>query len=203
MSRPLFQGVETEPKPPNLRWRIAKDEEIKGQPLVMAGEAIPLYTHRVGKRTLPCLRSLPMLKMECPHCERSRNLKCWVPIINLNMNLSAPELRVVMGANTLAESAKGVKRGTIIAIKKVLHLKPTWCIFPEADQTMQVIGMGLTAKYVPERGDITRWLLHYWQWPEITRAFGEVYRESQRKRLLREEHERHQMSLMTGEEICG
>lgn len=203
MRKPLFESVHDEPKPPELRWRIAKDEEVRSQPLVLAGKPIALYTHRVGRRTLPCMKSLPMLAWECPHCERSAQKKCWVPIININMNPHAPELRVIMGATTLEASVQKVKPGTLIAVKKVLHLKPTWAVFEEGDQSMQAVALGLIGKYVPERGDITRWLLHYWQWPELTRAFGEVYRLSLSRKLHEERAEQHKLSLMTGDDAAG
>jgi len=202
MRKPLFDSVNEEPKPPELRWRIAKPEEIIGQQLVLAGKPITLYTHRVGRRTWPCLKSLPMLVRECPHCERSAQQKCWVPVVNINMNPHAPELRILMGATTLSASVKNIKPGSLIHAQRALQLKPTWCVRLDADQSMQAVALGLLSRYIPERGDITRWLLHYWQWAEITRAFGEVYRMSLKLKLKAEDAEAHKLSLLTGEDVA-
>jgi len=202
MRKPLFETVDSEPLPPEARWRVAKPEEVIGRQLVLAGKPIALYTHRVGRRTWPCLRSLPMLGKECPHCERARAKKCWVPFVHLDCNPHAIDLRILMGATVLEASVKGLKPGCLIHAGRCLQLKPTWRVSLDTDQTMQPIGLGLLAKYVPDRGDITRWLLHYWQWAEVTRAFGEVYRESVKNKLHRETAESHKLSLMTGEDVA-
>lgn len=200
MRNPLFGSVETEERPPELRWRIAKPEQIIGQQLVLAGKPVTLYTHRVGRRTWPCLRSLPMLVRECPHCERARAKKCWCPVVNFKVNPLAPELLIIMGAETLANSLKSIKPGFLIHAQRALQLKPTWAVRQDCDQSAQSVALGLLAKYIPERGDITRWLLHYWQWAEITKAFGEVYRMSLKVKLRHEEAELHKLSLLTGED---
>jgi len=200
MRKPLFHSVETEPTPPELRWRIAKPADVVGKAYALAGKPISLYTHRVGRRTLPCLRSFPALAIECPHCERSRALKCWCPVVPLDLEQTPPKLHVLMGATTLADSLRFIKNATPINIGRALTLKPTWIVRPRDDKELEAVAVSLCANYVPERGDITRWLLHYWQWPTLSAAFGERFRESIRVKSDRERSEAHKIELLTGTE---
>lgn len=203
MRKPLFSSVSIEPVPPELRWRIATPAELINRPLVLAGKPITLYTHRVGRRTLPCLKSLPLLRMECPHCERSRNPKCWAPVFDAETFSATMHLRIIMGAGTLDAAVKGIFPGDNIEAFRARQLKPTWCVKLADYHVPVAFNQQLIDNYIPERGDITRWLLHYWQWPEVTRGFGEVYRESIKRKQIREEGERHKFELMTGEEMSA
>jgi hypothetical protein len=192
----LFFSVDAEPLAPELRWRIATVKEVIGKKYALAGKPISLYTHRVGRRTLPCLRCFPTLGWECPHCERARALKCWCPIVPLDLEQTPPPLRVLMGATTLHNSLKFIKVAETINVGRALTLKPTWIVTRSAQQDLDAIGLSLCANHVPERGDITRWLLHYWQWPKLTTAFGEKYRESIRVKSDQETRDAHKMLTM-------
>lgn len=198
MRGPLFGSSPRDPAPPALRWRIPKHSELVGQRVALAGLPIALHTHRVGKRTLPCLRDLPALGIECPHCERSRGRKCWCPVVPVDIPLTPRPLWIVMGATTLEDSVKQVRRGELCQAGRALTLKPTWVLKLLPDQSEQALGLGILSRDVPERGDITRWLLHYWQWPLLAEKFGEKFRESIKTRGLRETSEAHKLALMLG-----
>ena len=202
MRKPLFWSVDAEPLAPELRWRIATPKDVIGKKWAVAGKPISLYTHRVGRRTLPCLRCFPTLGMECPHCERSRALKCWCPVIPLDLEETPPPLRVLMGATTLHNSLKLIKPAESVNIGRALTLKPTWIVTRPLDRSLDPIALSLCANHVPERGDITRWLLHYWQWAALTVAFGEKYRESIRNKSDRETREAHKLTLLTGDDVA-
>lgn len=185
---PLFEGREPRPDVPYLNWHVYDPSEFIGKPMLLAGQVIGLTCHRVGKRTIPCLGEFPRFGRECPHCERPQRFTTWVPLMEARHPY---RLVVIMGAKTTWESVKQMKRGQVVEPHWGLTLKRTPIFRREVTQ----LGVGqlneTAKKEVPLRGDITRWLLHYWQWQWLTEQFGEVFRESVRVRQARERSELH------------
>jgi hypothetical protein len=180
---PLFGSTEPQILPPELCWFVPPSREWVGQSLLLAGRPITLLTHRVGRRTWPCLQQWPKLGMECPHCERSRRSTTWVPVVSC----SVPHHKLVlMGGQKTWESVKGLELRSFVECHFARVIRPT-LVFTK---TKLPIGLALM-KSVAERlavggGDITRWLLHYWQWSKLTTRFSQTYRESLKVRATRE-----------------
>lgn len=188
---PLFGSRDPRPTAPHMAWRIHDTSEYVGKPMLLAGKVIGLNCHRVGRRTLPCLTEFPKLGRDCPHCERPLRYTTWVPLMDTRRPYS---LVVIMGAKTTHESIQFLKPGQVIEPHWGLTLKRTPIFRREVTQ----IGVGqlndIAKNEVPLRGDITRWLLHYWQWPALSQWFGEKYQESVRSRNQRERAELHGLS---------
>jgi hypothetical protein len=183
---PLFSSGQFDSKLPHMRWFIPKDKAHIGQSLVLAGKPVGLWTHRVGRRTWPCLKNWPSLDKECPHCERSRRWTTWCPCLPL---ADPARQLILMGGETTWKSLNGVKRGEIIICKVAMMLKPTIMFVKHALQVgTSTARLGAVMQEIGN-GDITRWLLHYWQWTDLARWYGETIRESIKSRTARERAE--------------
>ena len=190
---PLFQSGAPRPKHPHLCWHIYNLNEFIGQPMLLCGRPIGLNTHRVGRRTWPCLNDFPALGRECPHCDRAVRFTTWVPL----MPTKRPyKLVVIMGGQTTWDSVEFLKPGQVVEGHWARTLKPT----PMFKREVTQLGVGqlneAAKEEVPLKGDLTRWLLHYWQWPALSQWFGEVYRESVKVKNARERAELHGMSTL-------
>lgn len=188
---PLFSSSEPVQLPPHLGWHVPeRAADYAGKPLMLAGKPIALWTHRVGRRTWPCLNQWPNLGVECPHCDRTRRTTCWVPVLCVH-----PPRRIlcIMGGETTYESIKPHKVGTIVEFHYARVIRSTIVFKRETTQLGQLIHKQLMAEEVPASGDITRWLLHYWQWPYLTALYGEQHRDSINVRMRREKADSHGM----------
>lgn len=186
--QPLFKSTSPDARPPWLRWYIPDRKEIVGKLLYLAGPPVGINTHRVGRRTWPCLNEFPALNWECPHCDRARRFTTWVPCITCE---GPRQQIVIMGATTTWESVKTIRTHTFVRAAFCLELKPTIKILPDKLQLGKT-SMGEVLRLDEGfTGDITRWLLHYWQWEELSRRFGEKYRESIKRRTARERAQYH------------
>lgn len=181
--KPLFGSSDPTPLSPELRWFIPPRDGLTLKPMILAGAAVGLHTHRVGFRTLPCLHQWPDLGLECPHCERSRRFTCWVPVVPIH---DADKQWVVMGGLNTYQSVKKFERGHLVECVNAKVIKPT-LIFRSFNHPMSVVGINRASeKWNPYFGDITRWLLHYWQWPALTTCFNEKHRESRKVSAAKE-----------------
>lgn len=184
--QPLFPSSVPPDKAPELQWHIPDKNEHVGKTLLLAGPAVGLHTHRVGRRTLPCLNQWPKLAWECPHCERQKRFTAWVPVLSLGNDMRR---LVLMGAQTTWESVKDVKPFSFVEYHFTKMLKPTMMFQASKLQVGLRTIQTATEELRHDQGDVTRWLLHYWQWPELTRRFGQCFRESVRTRMMREKAE--------------
>jgi len=185
---PLFDSRSPRPAAPHMCWRVHSAADYIGKAMLLAGKPIGLNCHRVGRRTWPCLGEFPRLGKECPWCDRAMRFTTWVPL----MDSSRPyKLVVIMGAQTTYDTIQFLKPGQVVEVHWGLTLRRTPIFRREVTQC----GVGqlndVAKKEVPLRGDITRWLLHYWQWPALTEWYGEKYHESIKCRNARERAEMH------------
>lgn len=189
---PLFGSCVFETLPPELHWSIPRDDEVLGKTLFLAGPPIALVTHRVGKRTWPCLHALPKVGRECPHCDRSRRKTVWVPVVTCQPPY---QKLVLMGGEATMNSVIRIPPRTLVTCHLAKVIKATK-VFARCSLQLGVKTFELMAEQLQaDRGDITRWLLHYWQWPDLTRWFGEAYRMSLKVKTLRERSEAHGMNV--------
>lgn len=189
---PLFGSTPPQSLPPHLRWHVPdKPGEWCGKGLLYPGGAVTLRTHRVGRRTWPCLNQWPALGRECPHCDRSTRSTTWVPVVSC----SSPNQKLVfMGGETTWKSVERMEHGIIVECHFAKTLRPTLVFGKHSIQ----IGVGALSRAAEEVGrgrcDITRWLLHYWQWSDLSKWYNELYRESVKVRSTRERAEFHGMA---------
>jgi hypothetical protein len=100
-----------------------------------------------------------------------------------------------MGGENTWNSVKLIERNTIVTCHLAKTLKPTLAFAKDTTQLGRLQLEAAAREEIPEKGDITRWLLHYWQWPALSLWFGEVYRESLKMRSIRERAENHGVEL--------
>lgn len=191
--QPLFESSDPCSLPSHLQWYIPDPKEHTGKPLLLCGKPVGLYTHRVGRRTWPCLTQFKKLGRECPHCERSRRFTTWVPCLTISL----PRKKIVlMGGEHTWKSVKAIEKNTLVTAHYAKMLKPTLVFAKDQTQLGKLQMEAAAREEIPEKGDITRWLLHYWQWAALTLWFGEAYRESLKTRHLRERAENHGVELL-------
>lgn len=183
---PLFGSSEPRQLPEELEWHIDDRTQHVGKTQLLAGRPVGLNTHRVGRRTLPCLYEFPDLGWECPNCDRQVRFTCWVPLVCTD---HPARKHVVMGAERTWQSVKTIKDRCLVEFHMVKVIRAT----PFFQKCTTQFGLSTLQRLLDviacDSGDITRWLLHYWQWPELTRRFKQQYRESIRSRSIRERSE--------------
>lgn len=190
--KPLFPSTPLKSKDPDLAWHIDPPKEFLGQSLLLAGKAVGLYTHRVGQRTWPCLYQWPRLGRECPHCERATRFTCWVPVVPFGK----PNQRsVITGGENTWKSVECLEPRIAVEIHMVKVIRLTPVFFKHKLQIGLAIIDRVAESLHGNTGDITRWLLHYWQWSDLTKWFGEAYRESNRNRTMRERADSHGLDV--------
>jgi len=190
--QPLFGSFRPNLLPPHLRWHIPPSKDLVGKPLLLAGRPVALPTHRVGRRTWPCLCAFPALARECPHCERTRRITVWVPLLNISGQMTKI---VLTGGSHTDDSIQKIKAGTVVECHYARVIRAT-LVFHQAPCQLGVKTFAEAGKMMDEdKGDITRWLLHYWQWPELTEWFGEQHHDSLKMKALKERAEYHGMNV--------
>jgi len=190
--QPLFESCVFETLPPELHWQVPRDTDVLGKTLFLAGKPVALVTHRVGYRTWPCLNALPKLGRECPHCDRSRRKTVWVPVCTV---VAPYQKLVIMGGEATFNSINKIPPHTLVECHLAKVIRPTK-VFNRVTLNIGIkVAESVAKELHVDKGDITRWLLHYWQWPDLTRWFGEAYRLSLKNKTLRERAEAHGMEV--------
>lgn len=167
---PLFESAPPPDLPPHLRWRTVKVPPGAHGPYMVAGSGWSGTTHYTGKRTVPCLRGLPRAKLECPYCKSVKRFACYLPF--WNVGAVKQQMIVVQGAKRTQQTFSAFKVGDLINVVRGKAERDTPLIVA-AKPSGPTCDLDKFRRRGPQ--DITRYLLHLWQWRELSEAFGELY----------------------------
>lgn len=179
---PFGRGLAMEPvipsnDPPDLPecldWRTVKVPPGINGPFMVAGPAWHGEAHFVVKRTLPCPAKLRGCKLQCPYCHKVRRFACYVPLYSLK-TVKNPRM-VIQGAKRTLATFKAFKVGDLVNVVRG-KLERDTPLFTAAGASAPTVDLDKFKR----RGsfDVTPYLLHLWQWRELTESFGQLFRPS-------------------------
>lgn len=167
---PLFPSQAPQSLPEHLRWRTIRLKAGTLGPVMLAGPPVGVYTHHPSTRTVPCLRTLPGCSLQCPWCRFSKRFSVWVPVFDFNARKQTQ--LVVLGGKRTYESIAAAAPGTLVTVTRGEKDRDTPLFRPAPEQRLSTSA----AKFIGVCPvDITRYLLHLWQWRELTEHFGEQF----------------------------
>lgn len=166
----MFPATVVHELPPALRWRCVspkKEESVRG---VLAGPVVPIITHYVGSRTVPCLEWISEGKLKCPCEELAMGARrtAYVPVVTKDH-----EKLVVIVSDGTFRALEGTRPGSSIEVGRGKCLRRPCYVKTIAPDTLGehfVRKMREAAVH-----DIRPYLLHLWQLPELF-AFFKVER---------------------------
>jgi hypothetical protein len=172
---PLFDSQPPPDLPDYLRWRCIKVPAGTHGPYMVAGPGWSGSVHYSGKRTLPCLRKLKGCKMDCPLCKRTERFACYLPTWSLTAT-KQPRI-VFQGAKRTFATWKAFKFGDVVSVVKGNAERDTVLFVPS-----RATGPTLDMEKFRKKGeqDITRYLLHLWQWRDLSEHYGQPFYPSVR-----------------------
>lgn len=144
-------------------------------PYMVAGPGWSGQGHFSGKRTLPCAKKLPGCTLECPLCRRPQRFVAYLPVFSLRAT-KQPQL-VIQGAKRSHATFTQFKFGDIVAVVRGNADRDT-ALFVASRPDGPTLDLDKFKKRGPQ--DITRYLLHLWQWRDLTLSFGETFYPSSR-----------------------
>lgn len=172
---PIFPSAPAPDLPPHLRWRTIKVRPGIHSGYMLAGAPVGVICHFSGSRTLPCVAKLTNGQMSCPLCKKPKRFVCYVPLLSLTSKKNRQH--VIQGAKRTHESCSGIAAGELVNVFRGNAERDTPVI---QKATSAPIGVDLTTLRKKTPYDITRYLLHLWQWRELTERFGEHHFASAR-----------------------
>lgn len=108
-----------------------------------------------------------------------------------------------MGGETTWKSVKDLELRRLVVCHYAKTLKPTLVFGKDTTQLGLSAFNRIAKEDIPCNGDITRWLLHYWQWSDLSKWFGQVFRESLKLKLMRERAESHGLDVLSAPRMIG
>jgi hypothetical protein len=166
LMEPLFSSQAPQELPPYLRWRTIKVRTGTHGPLVLAGPPQGLTTHHPAGRTVPCAARLPGCSIVCPWCRFTKRFTCYVPLFDPSQRKQ--DRIVVMGGKRTWESVAGMQPGSLVCMLRGSGERDT-TLFRPWNEAVHPAVHHRWVKQCPQ--DITRYLLHLWQWRELTESF--------------------------------
>jgi hypothetical protein len=173
--KPLFDSLPPPDLPLHLRWRCIKVPPGTHGPYMVAGPGWSGTGHYSGKRTMPCAAKLPGCRLECPLCRRAQRFVCYLPVFSLRAT-KQPQL-VIQGAKRSHATFCTFKFGDIVSVVRGNADRDT-PLFVGSKHSEPTVDTDKFRKRGPQ--DITRYLLHLWQWRELSESYGEVFYPSSR-----------------------
>lgn len=171
----LFDSQPPPDLPMHLCWRCVKVTPGSHGPFMVAGAGWGGAAHYNGKRTLPCVAKLPKAKMECHLCKRVQRYAFYAPVFAVTA--LKQQMIVIQGAKRTEASFKLFKFGELVQVMRGKGERDT-AVFVKGDHR----GATLDLEKFRRRGPqvITPYLLHLWQWRELSEAYGQHYYPSVR-----------------------
>lgn len=170
---PLFSSAPPPDLPQHLRWRCVKVPKGINGPFLVAGPGWSGAAHYSAGRTLPCLKFLPGCRLSCPNCHKVRRFVCYLPLWSLKATKQSQV--VIQGAKRTWQTFVSSKFGDMVNVIRGGNERDTPLI-GECKLAEPTLDRSKFSRRGPQ--DLTRYLLHLWQWRELTESFGELFHAS-------------------------
>ena len=171
--------------PEDLSWRRVKVGVGVSGPYILAGPVIGLYTHHPGERTIPCLARLPHCTLPCPYCRFQLRYTSYTPVIDPSVRRQ--QNIVIQGGKRTYQSIVGGSAGQTWQVARGSGETDT-PLFRPADPQLASWAAGKWHKGFPF--DVSRYLLHLWQWRDLTEHMGHQFYPSLRTQELEQATQR-------------
>lgn len=167
---PLIPSTPPVELPACLNWRTIKVKPGMTGPLILAGPVAGFYTHHPADRTLPCLKRMPRCSLPCPWCRFPTRFTSYTPVID--PNAKKRKKLVVQGGKRTYESVVNGTPGQTVGTARGDGETDT-VFFRAWPEQLHPSVVNRFRDDIPT--DITMYLLHLWQWRDLTEHYGQQF----------------------------